>query len=129
VELEPGDVVVQLKAPEGWAGVADRGTQIVVDARVSEELKQEGMARDVVRHVQELRKSSNLEMEDRIVLHLATESAALAQAIKVHQSYSCSETLATHLSPRPLEGKDIHPASVKIDGQSLTIQLRRVAKP
>jgi isoleucyl-tRNA synthetase len=129
VELEPADVVVQLKAPEGWAGVADRGTQIVVDARLTEELKQEGMARDVVRHVQELRKSSNLEMEDRIVLHLATESAALAQAIKVHQSYICSETLATQLSPRPLEGKDVHQASVKIDGQSLTIQLRRVVKP
>jgi isoleucyl-tRNA synthetase len=128
VELEPADVVIQLAAPSGWAGVADRGTQVAVDTRLSEALKQEGMARDVVRHVQDLRKTANLEMEDRILLHLATEAPALQQAIKVHQGYIGGETLAT-LSPRSLEGKDVHPSSVKIDGHPLTIQLRKVAKP
>src|SRR5262249_4743660 len=98
------------------------------DTRVSEALKQEGMARDVVRHVQDLRKTANLEMEDRIVLHLATEAPALQEAIKVHQGYIGGETLATP-SPRPLEGKDVHQSTVKIDGQPLTIQLRKIATP
>src|SRR5512135_1800854 len=65
--LEPGDVVIQMKASEGWAGVADRGTQVALDVRITEELAREGMARDVVRQVQELRKSAKLELEDRIV--------------------------------------------------------------
>ena len=85
--LEPADVWVTTKAPEGWAGVADRGTQVLVDARITEELEREGMARDVVRQVQELRKEAGLEMEDRIVLYLGTESAALRQAIEAHRDY------------------------------------------
>jgi isoleucyl-tRNA synthetase len=127
VLLEPEDVVIQQRAPEGWAGVAERGTQVLVDARISEELKQEGMARDVVRHVQDLRKKAGLEMDDRIVLHLATDSPPLRQAIQTHLSYICNETLA-QWSPKPLEGPDVHQTVVKIDGHALTVQLRKVAK-
>src|SRR5262249_50715842 len=127
VVLEPAAVIVQLRAPEGWAGVADKGTQVLVDARVSEELKWEGMARDITRHVQDLRRKAGLEMDDRIVLHLATDSPALRQAIQAHLKYICNETLA-QWSPKPLEGKDVHQAVVKVDGQSLTIQLRKVAR-
>jgi isoleucyl-tRNA synthetase len=127
VVLEPADVIVQLSAPEGWAGVAERGTQVLVDARMSEELKQEGMARDIVRQVQELRKKAGLEMDDRIVLYLATDSAALSQAIKAHLTYICNETLA-QWSPKALTGKDIHPTVVKVEGQALTMQLRKVER-
>ena len=45
--LEPTDIIVQPKAPEGWAGVADRGTQVLIDPS-SRMLAREGMARDVV---------------------------------------------------------------------------------
>jgi isoleucyl-tRNA synthetase len=127
VDLDPADVVVHLRAPEGWAGVADKGTQVLVDACVSEELKWEGIARDITRHLQDLRKKAGLEMDDRIVLHLATESPVLRQAIQAHLKYICNETLA-QWSPRPLEGKDVHQAVVKVDGQSLIIQLRKVAR-
>jgi isoleucyl-tRNA synthetase len=125
VTLDPGDVVVQLRAPEGWAGVADRGTQILVDTRITKALAGEGMARDVVRQVQELRKKSGLEMEDRIVLYLQTASPALRQAIEKHRTYIAAETLATQWASRPL-GDNAHWAEVKVDGQPLTIQLRRI---
>ncbi len=122
--LEPSDLWVTTKAPDGWAGAADRGTQVMLDARVSDELKREGMAREVVRHVQNTRKDADLEMEDRIILHLSTESAALEQAIRAHQAYICGETLAEQWSARPLNG-DAHRTDVKVDGQPLTIQLRK----
>ena len=73
--LESADFLISYKAPDGWAGVADRGTQVAIDARITAELAGEGMAREVVRQVQELRKQSNLQMEDRIVLYLHTEPA------------------------------------------------------
>jgi isoleucyl-tRNA synthetase len=126
VSLESTDVIVQLQAPEGWAGVADRGTQVSLDVRLTDALAREGMARDLVRQVQDLRKKSGLEMEDRIVLHLATDSDALRQAIQAHQGYICSETLATQWATHVLDG-DAHTAQVKVDGQPLTIQLRKVA--
>ena len=65
--LEPADLMVSVKAEEGWAGMVARDTQIALDTRITEELSREGMARDVVRHVQEQRKEAGLEMEDRIL--------------------------------------------------------------
>jgi isoleucyl-tRNA synthetase len=124
--LEPDDVVVQWKAPEGWAGVADRGTQVMIDARLTEELRREGMARDVVRQVQELRKQSNLEVEDRIALWLDTDSERLRQAIDAHRGYIATETLAAQWATQPLNGEG-HCTHVKVEGQDLFIELRRLA--
>jgi isoleucyl-tRNA synthetase len=124
--LEPADVIVQFKAPDGWAGVADRGTQVLVDTQITPTLAKEGMAREVVRHVQNARKDANLEMEDRIVLSLQTQAAALVEAIETHRNYICNETLASRLTNEPLGG-NVHRAEVKVDGQPLTIELRRAS--
>lgn len=125
VTLEPADLFVQYKAPTGWAGVIDRGTQIAVDTRITEELAQEGMARDVVRQIQDLRKKANLEMEDRITLFLATDSARLKQAIEVHRGYIAAETLTTQWAGSSIGNGN--QASVKVDGQPLTIELSKAA--
>jgi isoleucyl-tRNA synthetase len=125
VTLEAADLWVTTKAPEGWAGVDDRGTQVLVDARLTEELKREGMARDVVRLVQDLRKQADLQVEDRIVLYLGTESALLRAAIDAHRDYIAAETLTARWSEEPL-GDAAHTVNVKVDGQALTIQLRTV---
>jgi isoleucyl-tRNA synthetase len=122
--LDPTDVVVTDTAAEGWAGVVDRGTQVAIDARITEALASEGMARDVVRQIQELRKQSKLEIEDRIVLYLATESEPLRQAIAVHRDYIAGETLTTKWATAPL-GDKAHRAVVKVEGKELTIEIRR----
>jgi isoleucyl-tRNA synthetase len=83
------------------------------------------MAREIVRHVQELRKKSGLEMEDRIALHFATDSPELLQAAEAHSSYISAETLAVELPNAPLDG-DSNVISVKVDGRPLIIQLRKV---
>jgi isoleucyl-tRNA synthetase len=124
--LEPADFFVSMKAPEGWTGVAARGTEVMIDARVTEELKGEGLARDVVRLVQEQRKEAGLEPEDRIALYLATECATLRQAINTHRDYIAGETLAVEWSTVPLTGQ-VHRADVKVDGQGLRIELKKVA--
>jgi isoleucyl-tRNA synthetase len=127
VILEPADVWIQWRAPEGWAGVADRGTQVALDTRISESLAQEGMAREVVRHVQELRKKADLEMEDRIELYLHADSPKLQQANETHRRYICSETLTVRWATEPLDGTNTQRTTVKVDGQSLQIELRKVA--
>src|SRR5262249_30236415 len=93
VTLEPADVGVQTRAEEGWTGAEERGTQVALDARVTEELAREGMAREVVRHVQQARKDAGLEMEDRIVLHLHTDAEKLKKAVAVYRAYLAGETL------------------------------------
>jgi isoleucyl-tRNA synthetase len=123
--LDPTDVVVRQRAPEGWAGVVDRETQVILDTRISEALAREGMARDVVRHINALRKEANLEMDDRIELHLETASERLRQAIEAHRDYIATETLTTRRPTKPLQG-EVHQARVKVEGQELTITLKRV---
>src|SRR5262249_31064908 len=102
VTLDPGDVIVQSRGPDGWAGAEDRGTQVALDARVTEELALEGMAREVVRHVQQARKDAGLEMEDRITLYLHTDAERLKKAIEAHRAYIAAETLVGEWAAQPL---------------------------
>ena len=124
--LDSNDLLVTVKAPEGWAGVADRNTQLMLDVRITEELEREGTAREIVRHVQELRKKAGLEMEDRIRLHFHTDSSAIRQAIESHESYICGETLATELTSQPLDGGASR-AVIKLLGGPLTIELDKAS--
>jgi isoleucyl-tRNA synthetase len=126
VQLDPADLIVQVKAAEGWAGVVDRDTQVALDTRVTEALAGEGMARDVVRHIQDQRKEAGLEMEDRIALYLGTDSDKLRAALAAHRDYIAGETLTVDWSAQPLTGVGVHRATVKVDGQALTIELKRV---
>ena len=122
-ELEPADLFISLKAQEGWTGVADRDTQVALDTRITEELALEGMARDIVRQVQDLRKKSGLEMEDRIILHLHTPSELLAKSIAGHRDYIASETLVLNYSATA--PADAQVAQVKIESHELTITMKK----
>jgi isoleucyl-tRNA synthetase len=125
VVLEPADVVFEHDGPEeGWVGVFDRGTSAALDTRVTPELALEGMAREVVRHVQETRKKARLEMEDRIELALETGSDGLRAAIEAHRDYIAAETLVARWAAS-LDGAG-HQERVSVDGQPLTIALRKV---
>ena len=104
------------------------GTQVALDTRITDDLAGEGMARDVVRHVQDARKKANLEMEDRIELYLHTDSAKLSQAIAKHRDYIKAETLVARWADTPLQGDGVYNVQVSVDGQLLQISLRKVAK-
>jgi isoleucyl-tRNA synthetase len=124
VPLGTGDLTVDYQAADGWAGVSDRGTEVTVDTRITPELKAEGLARDVIRLVQDERKKAGLDVADKIALYLGTESDALTQAIAAHRATIAAETQAVEwLDTSPAGG---HTASVKVDGQPLTIALRKV---
>ena len=126
VVLESNDILTSTKAPDGWAGLADHGTQIIVDVRVTQQLAFEGTAREIVRHIQDLRKQAGLEMEDRIRLHLKTESATVREAIAAHEHYIRGETLAIEIARQPVDG-DAHKAEINLQGDTLTIELTKAA--
>ena len=118
--LTSTDILVSHAGPDGWSGVADRETQVALDARVTPELARDGMARDIVRQVQDLRKRAGLEMEDRIALHLESPHAELSKAIDEHRATIAGETLVI----RWTDGGQ-HAAEVKIDAAPLTIRLEK----
>jgi isoleucyl-tRNA synthetase len=98
------------------------GEQAVsLDTNITEELKLEGLAREVVRFVQSARKEAGLEVDDRIHLTLNTDSEELNRAIKEHASYICSETLTTKLDKSVENGQE---SEHKIGDSVLNISLR-----
>ena len=122
--LEPAEILVSKTYAEGWAGAEESGTTVLLDKRITPELKNEGLARDIVRNVQNLRKKAGLEIEDRISLSLATESESLRTAIDLFGGYIRRETLAVELSLGDLGSETAH-VDIRIDGQSLRIALSR----
>ena len=90
--LEPDEVLVERVALKDYAVATEAGYAGAVLTIVSDELKAEGMAREVVRVIQNLRKSSGLEISDRINLWISS-SAEIEQSLIVHSEYISEETL------------------------------------
>jgi isoleucyl-tRNA synthetase len=126
VPLERGDFTIEFTAKAGYTGIADKGTLVAINTTITEELKLEGLSRAVIRQVQDTRKNANLDLLDKIALHLGTDAPELAKAIRTHQKDIATAVQAIEWSDSPLPG-EAHTATVKIDGQSLTISLRIVA--
>jgi len=97
--------------------------KVEVDKTVTPELKREGLAREIVRNVQIARKQAGLNVEDRIQLYISTESVELQQAITEHKATIMAETLATEFSV-PADGFNL---TVKVEGQEITVQLKKSA--
>src|SRR5690606_35081652 len=91
-ELGPDDVVMALQPLEGYQ-VERSGTHAVaLDLELDDELRREGLARDVVRAIQGARKSAGLNVDDRIHLTLGGDGELL-DAARAHERYVAGETL------------------------------------
>ncbi len=93
--IAPEDVIVTKNYGNDWAGASDGPTVVLIDKRVTPELKNEGLARDIIRNVQNLRKDAGLDIADRIQLGLESESEMLRSAIKGCEIRISTETLTT----------------------------------
>ncbi len=99
----PANLFRMERAPDPRYGVAEEGDALVaLDLNLSRELKLEGLSRDLVRHLQVMRKDVGLSVSQRIELGLVTESADLKQAICQHRDYIMDEVLAVKLEAAPL---------------------------
>jgi isoleucyl-tRNA synthetase len=92
--LTADDVNLVMEPLEGYQVEAEAGHAVALELDLDEELRREGLAREVVRAVQEARKQAGLEVSDRIALALGGDEELLAAA-REHESYIAGETLAT----------------------------------
>lgn len=96
---------------------------VQLDLEVTPELKQEGLMRELVRHVQNARKQAGLEVDDRIALLIESESPEITQAVETHQSTIMTETLAEELGEVLAESFSV---TVKIEGLEVIIALQKI---
>ena len=93
IPLEGDDVLIETHSAEGYSCEADAGYLTALDTTLTDELVAEGLAREVVRSVQDARKQAGLEVSDRITLGVSG-SPAVEKALEVHRDYLMNETLA-----------------------------------
>jgi len=99
VSLTAADLVVTQTPLEGWGVATAAGETVALDLAVSDSLRAEGWAREVVRLIQDARKSSGLDVSDRIELRWATPDADLAAALTTHGELIAGEVLAVAFGP------------------------------
>lgn len=118
-ELQPGEYALKLVTTEGTASAplpAGAGV-VVLDTNVTPELEAEGLARDVVRAVQQARRSADLNVSDRIVLTLSADDD-VRQQLAPHEGLISGETLATSVVWDPSLTRD-----VAIEGTSIGVSV------
>lgn len=125
VELSPEEVEVRIKAKPGWAAANDRGVVVVLSTELTPELLQEGLARDLVRAIQDRRKELGCEFTDRIEVGVETDSADLRAAIEKFGDYIARETLADSIVLGAIAG--VEPVEVKV-GEAIAKLYIRIKK-
>jgi len=119
-ELTANDIDLVMEPLEGYQVEAEAGHALALALELDDELRAEGLAREVVRAIQNARKEAGLEVSDRIELSLGGDEELLAAA-RVHEAYISGETLAVSIS-YSVDGKA---ERATIDGRELLIGLSR----
>ncbi len=110
VLLGPDDIIVTQTPRSGWTVATEGGETVALEVAITPELRREGLAREVIRLVQDARKSDGLHVSDRILLWWQAPDAELAAALRQHGSLIASEVLATQFhTGEPGPGTDGEP--------------------
>jgi isoleucyl-tRNA synthetase len=120
-ELMSDEILVNSAPGEGLAVAVEKGVTVAVDAVLTEELRTEGLARDIVRQIQSMRKSADFKIEDRIQTNYETEEEINA-VIEKWSDYIKLETLSEKLISAPAGAKG-YSETIQVDGKNLTISI------
>jgi len=124
--IGPDEVVVTQTPRAGWSVAADAGETVALDLDITPELRREGLAREVIRLVQDARKTDGLEVSDRITLHWQASDPDLTAALTEHGQLIAGEVLATEFGDRAPGASVPDPGTEHNDADlGLTFWLRR----
>jgi isoleucyl-tRNA synthetase len=123
-ELQLEDFTIQSEDIPGWLVATDRGLTVALDIHIDHRLEAEGLARELVNRIQNIRKKTDFDVTDRIVVTLSRHSA-LADTLEWFSEYICNETLAlsirTEVEPFEAEETEL------VEGLSVSISVQKAA--
>ena len=123
ITFEPEDLLIETESAEGYSCAESEGYLVALDTALTPELEREGVAREIVRTVQDARKQAGLEVSDRIHLHVVGTGVA-AEAIAAHREWIMAETLTAHWPTTPID--DGFATTHTLDESGWQITLTRV---
>ena len=124
VELLLTDVEIATQDIPGWVVANEGSLTVALDITISKELKEEGIARELVNRIQNIRKESDFEVTDKILVDLV-ENAEWNDAVKNYMDYICSETLTATLSLVDSISSADKQAIEIIDGMPVDVWVRK----
>ena len=119
LDVELADVEIISEDIPGWLVANEGSLTVALEVELTDELKQEGMAREIINRVQNIRKDSGLEITDRIQIVLAP-NAEIEQAVKGFGDYIKTQVLADDITISPNDGIE-----VEFDDFKLNIQVTK----
>ncbi|MEL6153151.1 MAG: DUF5915 domain-containing protein, partial [Bacteroidota bacterium] len=117
------DVLITSEDIPGWAVASEGATTVALDLTLTDALRQEGIARDLVNRLQNLRKEQGLAVLDRVNLALVPSHPMVAEAIQQHQAYICEEVQALQLAVVAAIDQGV---TLDIDDYTVQVRLKRV---
>jgi isoleucyl-tRNA synthetase len=123
--LEPSEVLVTTVEREGFASAQEAGYIVVVDRELTPELRDEGLAREIVHSIQNLRREAGFDISDRITTYWQGHED-VRRVLAAHEDYIRSETLSLAL----VEGEppvDAHRSEQKMDGHQMTLGVQKAS--
>lgn len=122
IPITAEDVEIRSQDIPGWSVASEGGLTVALDITLSDELRQEGIARDVVNRVQNLRKDMGLEVQDKIRITVQISDELINSALRSNQEYICTETQALSLNlVETLTGG----TEVEMDEQTLIMKIEK----
>jgi len=125
ITFEPEDVLVESTSAEGYSCAEEGGYLVGLDTSLTEALEREGLARELVRTVQEARKQAGLDVSDRITLRI-DGTPDVAAALAAHRDYVMEETLAIVRSDP--DGLPQYDAEASLGATRWTISISRAER-
>jgi len=97
ITLTLEDVEISSQDIPGWLVATENGLTVALDVSISDELRKEGVARDIVNRIQNIRKDDGLDVQDKILISLSSESKLIVAAVEAFGDYIREETQANEL--------------------------------
>jgi isoleucyl-tRNA synthetase len=125
LELKHDDMEILEKEKEGWVVESENQYRVALSTVLTDELKDEGFARELVNKIQNMRKSAGFEVMDRIKASIKT-TPRLSRAVEAFKDYIKKETLSKELSLADNKGE--HTEKWDINGEMASISIQRIRK-
>ena len=119
IDLTLEDVEISSEDIPGWSIATENGITVALDVTITDDLRKEGIARDVVNRIQNLRKEMGLDVQDKIRILVENKDKLINSALQMNKEYICNETQAIEL-----EFNDNLPDGKKFEMDDLEVTLK-----
>lgn len=122
VTLDPRDFILEEKQADNIPLAEETGTWVCYNIEIDEDLRLEGMMRDLLRHLQVLRKKSSFEIEDNIILAWKSDAPAVERIFDKWKDFLQSELLCIRLEPGNIEGEG---TGIRLDNAMVRVWIKK----